>query len=493
MFGNEVINNFSIKNSGKLANSFSFINDLKTQKDLTWFANDYLETNKKIDYTIKKIHKTADSIEISIQNKRNFTTPIELYGLKGNEIKFKKWLIGIDSISTITVPKNGFDRLSLNYEFDLPEYNLKNNWKNIDKKLFNRPLQLKFFKDVENPFYNQIFYTPVYRFNYYDGLVLGMALSNKTLLDKSFQYKIIPSFSTKSNTFSGSYSFVYEYLPENNNINKFVIGAGGSNYHYAPNLTYNTIMPFAALEFKRKSLRDVSSKLLVASLTSVDREKSPTQIQHPETNKYNIFNFGFGYSKPDIIDDIRFSTGIEISKKFSKLSLTAQFRKLTDTNRQFDFRFFAGAFLSNKTETNYFSFALDRPTDYLFQYDYLGRSETSGFFSQQIIINEGGFKSKLPVPYANQFLTTLNTSIGLWRWFEVYTDVGFVKNRNEKVYFAHENGIRLNFVQDILEVYFPLHSNLGWEITEASYSSKIRFVLVIKPKRIYNFIKRGFY
>ena len=495
--GNDVIKNgiidFSTKNSGKLTNSFSFINNLKTSKDLSWFATDYLKTNKKIDYTIKKIHKKTDSIEISILNKRNFTTPIQLYGIKGNEIKFKKWLVGIDSLSTITVPKNGFDRLSLNYEFDLPEYNLKNNWKNVNKKLFNRPLRMKFFKDVENPYYNEIFYTPLYRFNYYDGLVLGMALSNKTLLDKSFQYKITPSYSTKSNSFSGSYSFIYEYLPENNNINKFLIGALGSNYHYAQNLTYNTIMPFAALEFKRKSLRDVSSKLLVASLTSVDREKSLNQLQHPETNKYNIFNFGFGYSKPDIIDDIRFSTGVEISKKFSKLSLTAQFRKLTDTNRQFDFRFFAGAFLSNNTETDYFSFALDRPTDYLFQYDYLGRSETSGFFSQQIIINEGGFKSKLPVPYANQFLTTLNTSIGLWRWFEVYTDVGFVKNKNEEIYFAHENGIRLNFVQDILEVYFPLHSNLGWEITEASYSSKIRFVLVIKPKRIYNFIKRGFY
>ena len=78
---------------------------------------------------------------------------------------------------------------------------------------------------------------------------------------------------------------------------------------------------------------------------------------------------------------------------------------------------------------------MNRPSDYLFRYGYLGRSETSGFFSQQIIINEGGFKSKLPVPYANQFLTTLNTSIGLWRWFEVYTDVGFVKNKNEEIYF----------------------------------------------------------
>ena len=70
---------------------------------------------------------------------------------------------------------------------------------------------------------------------------------------------------------------------------------------------------------------------------------------------------------------------------------------------------------------------------------------------------------------------------------------GFVKNKGQKVYFAHENGVRLNFIQDILEVYFPFHSNLGWELTQPNYSSKIRFVLVIKPTKIFNFIKRGFY
>jgi hypothetical protein len=149
--------------------------------------------------------------------------------------------------------------------------------------------------------------------------------------------------------------------------------------------------------------------------------------------------------------------------------------------------------LSNKTETDFFSFALDRPTDYLFQYDYLGRSETTGILSQQIIINEGGFKSKLPVSYANQWLTTINTSVGLWRWFEVYNDVGFVKNKNENLYFAYDSGVRLNFIQGILEVYFPIYSNLGWELSQPNYSTKIRFVLVINPKKIYNFAKRGFY
>lgn len=487
------IKGFSEKYSGKNTQSDLFLNLIESPKDIAWFKTDYLNTSKKVDYTIKKIVKKKDSLEITILNKRNFTAPVQLYGIQNKEIKFKKWLVGIDSLEKVTIQRNGFDRLSLNHEFYLPEYNLRNNWKNIDKRLFNRPVQLKFMKDIENPYYNQIFYTPEARYNYYDGLVLGMAISNKTLLNKSFQYKMTPSYGTKSNSFSGSFSLLYEYLPENKKINRFLTGVSGSSFHYAEDLSYTTFTPFAILEFKRKSLRDVASSALLTSYVMVDREKSPTQTEHIETNKYNVFNISYGYAKPNIIDDLRFSTGIQIANNFSKVSATGHYRLLTDTNRQFDFRIFAGAFLSNKTETDFFNFALDRPSDYLFQYDYLGRSEKTGILSQQIIINEGGFKSKLPVSYGNQWLTTINTSVGLWRWFEVYNDAGFVKNKNQNVYFAHENGVRLNFIQDILEVYFPFHSNLGWELSQPNYSSKIRFVLTINPKKIYNFAKRGFY
>ncbi|MDO9036955.1 MAG: aminopeptidase, partial [Lutibacter sp.] len=489
----DAIKSFSEKYSGQNTQSDLFLNLIDTPKDIAWFKSDYLNTSKKVDYTIKKIVKKNDSLEVSILNKRNFTAPIQLYGIHNKEIVYKEWLVGIDSLTKITIPTNGFDRLSLNHEFYLPEYNLRNNWKNIDKKLFNRPVQLKFLKDIENPYYNQIFYTPEARYNFYDGVVLGMAISNKTLLNKSFQYKLIPSYGTKSNAFSGSFSLLYEYLPEDKKVNRLLTGISGSSFQYAKDLTYSTFTPFALLELKRKSLRDVSNSALFTSFVMVDREKAPTQTQHIETNKYNVFNISYGYSKPNIIEDLRFSGGFQVADKFSKVSGTGQYRLLTDTNRQFDFRVFVGAFLTNKTETDFFSFALDRPTDYLFQYDYLGRSETTGILSQQIIINEGGFKSKLPVAYANQWLTTINTSVGLWRWLEVYNDVGFVKNRGENVYFAYESGVRLNFINDILEVYFPFYSNLGWELTQPRYSNKIRFVLVINPKKIYNFAKRGFY
>jgi len=496
--GENIIKNaiidFSKQNSEKKAQSQTIFDHINTSKDLDWFKIGYLQTNKKPDYTIKKVEKKGnDSLNVIVENKRSFTTPIKLYGLKKNDIKYQKWLTEIDSTATITIPRDGFDKLSLNYNSLLPEYNLRNNWKNVDKKLFTRPLQLRFAKDLEDPYYNQLFYKPVFGYNYYNGIILGMTFSNNTFLNKSINFKITPSYSTKSNSFSGSYSLRYEYLPENGKVNKIFVGLSGSHYDYAEGLPYSQIVPYAALEFRKKNYRDISSNIISTSYTFVDKTASLTETQDIETLKYKVFSVGYGFAKPNIIKDLRFSTGLEISDKFSKISLNAHYRTLTNTNTQFDFRLFAGTFLSNNTNTDFFSFALDRPTDYLFRYDYLGRSETSGFLSQQIIISEGGFKSKLPVPFANQWLTSINTSIGLWRWIEVYNDAALVKNKHEKVYFAYENGVRLNFVQDILEVYFPVYSNLGWEITQPDYASRIRFVLVLKPKKIFNFLKRGFY
>lgn len=495
--GEETITNaivdFSNENAHKKTQSNIIFEYINTEKDIEWFSNGYVKTNKKPDYTIKKVIKKEDSLEVVIKNTRKYTVPIELFGVTDNEIKFQKWLTNIDSVATVTIPKDGFDKLSLNFKSLLPEFNLRNNWKKVNPTLFTRPLQLRILKDIENPYYNQLFYTPTFGYNYYNGLILGLALSNKTFLNKRINYKITPSYSIKSNSFSGSYMARYEHLPENGKVNKLIFGIAGSNFDYAPDLPYTKFVPYGILEFKKKNYRDISSNAIGTSLTFVNKTPSPDETQDPETLKYNVFSLGYGYAKPDILKDIRLSTQLQVASLFSKVELTAQYRFLTNTNTQFDFRFFAGAFLKNNTNTDFFSFAMDRPTDYLFQYDYLGRSETTGFFSQQIIIAEGGFKSKLPVAYANQWITSINTSFGVWRWVEIYNDVALAKNKNQSVYFGYEGGIRLNFVPDILEVYFPVYSNLGFEVTESDYASRIRFVLVIQPKKIYNFLRRGFY
>ena len=473
------------------SNDFKNIITSKTEKDLSWFFGDYLTTNKKIDYTIQKAVIEKDSIKVTIKNKRNITAPVVLYGIKNKKIKFKKWVTHIDSLKTITIPKGSFDKLSLNYENLYPEYNSSDNWKKLKPSLFNKPLQFKFFKDIEDPYYHQIFYQPEIGYNYYDGISLGVKLHNKPIISKNLELKFAPSYATKSSSLTGSFITVYNQYFESSKLYKIKYGITGSTSHYAPNLSYNTFIPFVDFEFKRKSLRDVGHKVFVAKWVNIHKEL-PFGTVTTAQDKYNVLSLKYLYSKPDIIKGIGFKASTEVAKDFTKVSLDYRFRKLTDTNRQLEFRVFTGVFLNNKSTGNYFSFGLDRANDYLFELNYLGRSESTGFFSQQHILAEGGFKSVLSTRFANQFMLSTNASIGLWKWAEVYTDVAFLKNKNKNIFFGYENGIRFNFVHNIFEVYFPLYSNNGWEISQNAYPQKIRFVFTGDIKSIYNFIRRGF-
>ncbi|MCK5677868.1 MAG: aminopeptidase, partial [Flavobacteriaceae bacterium] len=455
---------FYNKSSLQLTKSvyFNEILQSKTNKNLNWFFNDYLQTDKKIDYTIDKIEQDKDSTKVYIKNISNFTAPVTLYGINNKSIIFKQWIENIDSLKIITIPNKDIDRLSLNYEYLYPELNLRNNWKKLDKKLLNRPLKFTFFKDVEDPYYNQIFYNLFFGYNFYDGLLLGPDLYNQALFKKKWLFNITPTYGFKSKTLTGSISLFYEYLPQNTSVYRYRAGLVGSKSHYDQDLAFNKFTPFVQIDFNRNSLRDVGGKSLIARYVVVDKEL-PLVIENPEIYKYNVFDIRYGYSKPDIIKDLRYFADFQYSNDFSKLSFDIRYRKLTDKNRQFDFRMFFGTFLHNDTESDFFSFALDRPSDYLFDYSYLGRSEDSGIFSQQIIIAEGGFKSIFENQFANQWLFSTNASIGIWRWVEAYVDGGFVKNYNENAYFRYDTGIRLNFVHNILEVYFPLQSSLGFE------------------------------
>lgn len=487
------IKQFYKESALKKTNSHLFKNIInnKTNRDLSWFFGDYVNTKKKIDYTIQKVKRTKDSVQVTIKNKRNITVPVALYGVKKKEIIFRKWLTDIDTTATITIPKGDYDRLSLNYEYLYPELNLRDNWKNI-KGLFNKPVQFRFFKDVENPYYNQVFYNLFTSYNLYDGLILGPSIYNEAIFKKKWLYKIVPTYGTNSGKITGAVSFVYQHIPEETSVYRYRIGISASNFHYDKNLSYIRLSPFASVEFKRKSLRDVGGSALSARYVIVNKE-IPQNTSKLESDNYKILNLRYGYTKPDIIEDFRYNIDFQLADKFSKLALDFRYRKLTDKNRQYDFRLYLGTFLSNKTNTDFFSFSLDRPSDYLFDYNFLGRSETSGFLSQQIIIAEGGFKSMFDNPYANQWMFTTNNSMSIWRWIEAYADAGFYKNENEKAIFRYDSGIRLNFVNNFFEVYFPMQSNLGFEPTKQDYASKIRFVITLAPEKLIGLIRRGFF
>ena len=350
---------------------------------------------------------------------------------------------------------------------------------------------------MEDPNYNQVFLMPLVEFNnIYDGLTLGAKVYNKTLLRKNLNYKFSPQYATKSNTFTGGGSVYYTHNLEDRNLYDISYGLGAGYSSFAENAFVTKITPSLSFNFRndndfRSNQRSVIN-LRYVDISRTVKDNPLVVITEPD---YRVFNLRYVNSNAGIINFNSWFTDFQVAKNFGKISINYEYRNLSESNRQFNFRFFAGTFLYNNTDVNsdYFSFALDRPTDYLFDYNYLGRSEATGIFSQQIIIAEGGFKSKLNPAFANQWMTTANVSASIWKYIEAYGDIGLVKNKYQDAQVVYDSGIRLNLVTDYFELYFPVYSNLGWEIGQERYDQKIRIKFTLDPQALLGLFRRKWY
>ena len=464
----------------------------RTELPINWFFEDYVAKRSTIDFKIKRVKKKGDSLEVFIQNKRNTELPVSLYGLNKGEVVYKTWTKPIDSLYSITIPSKNIRRLALNYEEKIPEYNLRNNYKAVTT-LLNKPIQFRLFQDVEDPRYTQFFFMPTFKYNLYDGVSIGAQIYNKTFLHKSLNYSVEPHYALRSKTLVGSASMSYTQPMEEGNLYSMRYGISGNYYSYDYGLFYKRFSPYMTFAFRNPDLRNNEKQFINLRNVNVHRDDNPNDPK--QSPNYSVFNAQYVYSNPNLINHFRGVGDYQISSTFSKLSVDLEYRKLFLSNRQLNLRFFAGVFLFNDTRDNddFFSFALDRPNDYLFDYNYYGRSESSGLFSQQLIIAEGGFKSQLQPAFANSWITSLNASTNIWKWIYAYGDVGLVHNHETGTDAVFDSGIRLSLVADYFELYFPLYSNLGFEPNLPNYDQKIRFIVTLSPRTLLGLFTRRWY
>ena len=452
----------------------------------------YINTRTKYDYKFKIAARKKDSVLIKIINKKKASLPIEIFGVTKNSLTKIKTLPPVEKDTLVAVStKAGYDYIGINYFNFYPEIQSKNNYVKLKKGILKKDLEIRLFQDLENPLKTQIFLNPYFEYNYYDGLILGTQIHNKSILHNRFEYFLSPSYSTKAKRFSGSFSVSNKHYFENMKPFALKYGIGGSYYHYNFDLTYKQLYPFVKVEFHDPNLRKRKSSEIKLGYMYIKKQMPDNIVT--EDSYYKILHLRYISKNINIISDRFYKTDLQFSSKFGKISGSYRHRWLTDKTRQMDFRIFAGAFLYNHTTTDYFSFALDRPTDYLFQYNYYGRSETTGIFHQQFIWAEGGFKSFFEDQYANQWLISNNINLGLWKWFNLYGDTAFKKNKGEKAAFYYDSGLRINLVQDYFEIFFPLYSTNGFEPGQDDYLQRIRLVFTIDLPRLKKMFTRGWY
>ena len=356
----------------------------------------------------------------------------------------------------------------------------------------SKPFKLKLGKDIEDPDFNHIYITPIISYeNIYDGVNIGAQIHNRSIFKREFNYKFKPLYSINSKELSGS-AIVYR-TKNIRNKDLFMINYGlyGNISSYDQNSLAKIYTPFINFNFRESSnLRENKLNSLNLRFLKISNNGN-TNI----TPEYQIFNLKYVSLKSGVINHKKWFLDYQISKSFSKISFSYEFRKLFKSNRELNIRLFTGYFISNKNSSDdYFDFSLDRPTDYLYDYNYYGRSENNGFFSQQIIMAEGGFKSKLTNPSSNNFLSTINISSTLWKNLLLYVDLGVLNTKiNNSYRVVYDSGFRFNIIADYFEIYFPIKSSNGLEIERPNYNEKIRFLFTFEPDVLLGLFRRKWY
>ena len=478
---------FSNTNKFKSNNTFLDILYKNTNGKISWFK-DYINYNGNVDFSIKKIKSKYGNYKFLIKNNSSISLPIKITLIDQNNLAKSKWLNKIVNDTIIEVDYKS--KLIINPEKYFSETKFSNNYSSTFKA--KKKTKFVLFKDFENNFNNQIYYIPLFNYNLYDGLMPGISFSNSSPIKKPFSYKIIPYYSTKQKELLGKINLKYVDYNKNNENNLFSVNyfIGASLFHYKDDLSYNTFFPSIVLAFRDKDLRSNSRQFLSARYVSVFREENTNIEEYPN---YDVFNLKYIMSNSSVANAFNFKTDFQFNKDFIKSSITFNYRNYFKSNRQYNIRFFAGKFLKNNTNDDYFSFSTYRERDYLFSTNLLGRSENSGFYSQQYIGSEGGFKSKINHEFANDYIISLSSGITLWQWIEAYAGSAYIKNLNENLTFQYESGIRLNLLTDYFELYLPLYSSLGKEFNQYNYLSKIRFRISVDPSTLSGLFTRRWF
>ncbi|MEM8506492.1 MAG: metalloprotease [Bacteroidota bacterium] len=449
-------------------------------KDIDWFFKEFVEQRDNIDFKIGKVIKREDSISVVIKNRTGAKVPISLFGLKNDSVISKYWLTDIDTSRTFFIPNNDEGRLVLNYDKKIPEVNQRDNWKSLSGFLSsNKKLQLRFFKDSENPYYNQLFWVPEFKFDANNGISAGITINNRTFINRKFNFSIKPRYASKENAIVGNVGFIRRHFFNDGKLNSFNYSLSAGTSFFDVNSRFTTITPALSLIWRPEDYLSNRRQGLLFRVRNVFRNIDESIVDQIDTEPdFTVFNLRYSDIDDNILKFRSWIIDAQVASDFSKLSFEWEQRTLYFTNRQLNLRFYAGKFITNTTDSDFFSFALDRPTDYLFDLNYLNRSQNAtGITSQQFILAEGGFKSIFEDRFANDWIVTGNLSFNLWQWIEVYGDIGAIRDRGSPARFVYDSGIRLNFVTDFFELYFPVYSNNGYEIAQPNYGERIRFVI----------------
>ncbi len=468
-----------------------------TGKNLDWFFDGWLYSTQKTDYAILGLNETETDYILRVVNKGSVEAPFRLSGLKGDQPVSGQWYEGFEGLQELSFPKGDYDRITLDAERRMPEWNRRNNHIRTSgafKKM--EPLRLGFLTGLENDERTDLNWLPAIGWNQYDHWMAGLILHNYGIPEQPFEFALAPLYASVSQSLSGFANFRIRMLPKGSKPQQLFIGADARRYHFDDNdrldyrLAYTRIVPYLRYEWRKNHTEDRRRSLQWRSIF-LDTE-SPVfesgDFSGKRNNQTRIHELLFSMERRHPITPAASQFALEYQayqdffgrqQHYLKASASWQGAYTYQRGKRVSMRLFAGGFLDNTHRNSgaiypgAFNLVSRGPNDYRFDDLYFARSEDRGFFSQQINIRDGGFKTVIENSFnlgrSNNFILAMNLKadlplkLPLRLPLKAYFDIGYFDNAmptgsnatlKEQVLWS--GGFALELFNNTLGIYFPL-------------------------------------
>lgn len=445
-------------------------------KDLSWFFGDFLNTSKKLDFSISGIKLKQDgSYEMFVRNKSSINAPYSVSGLQKGQIIKTQWYESNGGRNKITFPSGNYDKIVIDAEKTIPDLYRTNNeikTKGIFKK--RKAFELNFLFKLENPSKRQLFWAPVMGYNKGNGYMLGMLLSNQVFPPKRFEAYIMPFFAFRNASVAGNANFYYNFYPALGFIKNIRLGVRTSRFalNTSPEIyNYHRVQPVLELRFRPSEGSKFTSQMISLSQTYINypQDSYGDQGLLHETVDYSLFRASYQFYNTFPFFPNHAEIKIEGNQDIGKGSIEAGcFIPMSNRlNKGLSIRFFAGTFFYNKYDgLADFRFRLSDQGgshDYTFDDTFLNRNGEIGTFSgNQLSIADGGFSFPTPVGQTSKYLVSLNLKYSIPFQFplSVFFDIGTYSGASDafpgSVAIPYVAGLKLVLIKDAIEINFPV-------------------------------------
>ncbi len=453
-----------------------------TAKNIDWFLDQGLRTEHPVDFKISAVEVGEKTTNVWVTNNTDFYGPVGINAMVGDSVVAYIWSAPFTGTTSLTIPNSNWSALTI--DKSIPDYRTTNNMYRRSALFHNSGFGMHMLTAINQNYSSKVYFAPALGYNQYDGIMAGLVFHDFTVPEHRFKFAVAPMYGFNSGTLVGMGSLGYTFHSTGIfrepllQVDMRTFHDNHSPFGATPDpggfLNYTKIAPSLTLEFAHAHLSTVRHEILFKFYHINEQTISwRTDSSLAVGNQNKVYGLiAFSHKNNRTYNPFGYKTEIQAGADFAKINVEGNVRiDYNQKNKSMFVRGYFGKFIPVSNDPAvasryYLNASFSGVNDYLFDGTYPGRNAYNNVASQQVSIQEGGFK--IPVfnnaARSDNWMATINiqTTLPKTKLLLLYLDAGLIPNANPgfthsgSTTFLYEGGIEARLIKNLLSIYVPV-------------------------------------